>query len=528
MMSTRISRRFLLSSVAAGSVAVLAPHLARADQAPLDVAAIDSLVESFRAEFEIPGIALAIVTAEQSLAKGYGVRALGRPEPVDEHTLFAIASNSKAFTAAALALLVDDGKIGWDEPVRTYLPDFRMYDPAVTRMLTVRDLLVHRSGLPLGAGDLLFVPPSDHKAADVLKALPYLKPDKGFRTGYSYDNILYIVAGLLIERVSGLSWQDFVERRLLRPLGMTESVPDWRRIATANVAGRHGRRGPPVNGMGPVVVIHPEDPAMIVAAGGINASAADILHWLRVQLDEGALPGGGRLWTEKQAKEMWTPQIVTSSSDGPTEEEPGRPSLSTYALGWYVRDYRGERMLRHSGGLFGQVTQTALLPGRGVGVAVYTNAEGAASASLILAVLDRIIGAPPVDWLEAARRAEAKHQQEALKTLGAAVDQAPPGALSLPLVGYAGRYRDPWYGDVVISRDEQGLAIRFVPAPTYHSRLEPWGPDAFRTHVAKEDGEDAVLHFDIEKGRVKALTMKPYSPLADFSYDFEHLHFKKI
>ena len=259
-----------------GSAAALAiPSWARG--ADLDEGAVDAIVRPFMAAFETPGVAVAIVRPGMpAFVKGYGVRTLGKPGAVDAHTRFGIASHSKAFTAAALALLVDAGKLGWEDPVVKHLPEFRMYDPAVTQMMTVRDLLVHRSGLPLGAGDLMFFPQSSHVAADVLKALPYLKPVRGFRAGYDYDNILYLVAGVLIERVSGQPWDAFVQARLLTPLGMTDAAPALRLLKTDNIAGRHARLGPPVRGIGKLEVVQPDEGPMVDAEGGINASVTDM------------------------------------------------------------------------------------------------------------------------------------------------------------------------------------------------------------------------------------------------------------
>jgi CubicO group peptidase (beta-lactamase class C family) len=306
-------------------------------------------------------------------------------------------------------------------------------------------------------------------------------------------------------------------------------VPDRDSVKTANVAGRHGRRGPPVTGLGPLTKVFIDDPtSTTAAAGGINTSASDIIHWLRVQLDHGKLPDGSRIWSEKQAAELWAPQTIMSSGDGATPDDPTAPVTSTYALGWIVRDYRGERILRHSGGLHGQVTQTAMLPARGLGVAVLTNVEGYEAGGLINAVIDLLIGAPAFDWLESTKSRTAKRQQDALKAMGAEPDQPPAGALSLPLARYAGRYRDAWYGDVVIKRDGDGLAIEFVPTPAFRCRLEAWGADSFRTHLPKDAGEDAVLHFSVDNGRVTGLTMKALSPIADFSYDFHHLWFKPV
>jgi CubicO group peptidase (beta-lactamase class C family) len=527
MSGLTINRRTALALSLGGAATAAFPRLAFA--AELDEAAIDAVVKPFLAAFETPGVAVAIVRpGAPAFTKGYGVRTLGKPQPVDAHTRFGIASHSKAFTAAALALLVDAGKLGWEDPVVKHLPEFRMYDPAVTQMMTVRDLLVHRSGLPLGAGDLMFFPAGSHVAGDVLKALPYLKPVRGFRAGYDYDNILYIVAGLLIERVSGMRWDKFVEARLFAPLGMADAVGSRGSLATDNVAGRHARLGPPVRGVGKLGIVPADEGSMVDAAGGINASVTDMAKWLQVQLAQGKLPDGKQLWSREQAREMWTPQTITASSDGPTPQNPTRSVLQAYALGWFVQDYRGMRMIQHSGGLSGQVTYTGLLPSRGIGVSVFSNIEDSVSAAIRNALLDRLIDAPAFDWVANFRDRTKAGQAEALASVAGGVNTAPAGTPSLPLAAYAGRYRDPWYGDVVVSSKGGKLWIDFTPTPAFKSVLDPWGPDTFRTRFAKEAGEDAIVGFTVEGGKVTGVTMKPLSPLADFSYDFQHLAFVPV
>jgi CubicO group peptidase (beta-lactamase class C family) len=491
---------------------------------------VSELVERFMAAFDTPGIAVAIVRPNQpDFARGYGVRTLGKPETVNPHTLFGIASNSKAFTAAALAILVDAGKVGWDDPVTRHIPEFKMADPAVTQMMTVRDLLVHRSGLALGAGDLMQFPHTDFTAADMLRGLQYLKLARGFRSGYAYDNILYIVAGILIQRVSGQSWSDFVTARLLQPLGMTETVPTIGRIRTDDVAGRHARLGPPVRGMGPMRVVGPDEDEKIAAAGGINTNVHDIPAWFRVQMNHGALPNGQRLWSAAQADEMWKPQTITESGPGPSAAKPDASVMQGYALGWFIQDYRGQRLVAHDGGLIGQVTRQAMLPELGCAVAVYTNVEDAyPSLGIRNAILDQLVGAPAFDWLAAMQKKRDERQQAALKDLGGGAPKKPSGGPSLPLGAYAGRYRDPWYGDVVVSVKGDGLFIDFTHTEVFKSALEAWGLDTFRTHFAPDAGEDAVVMFKIEGGIVTGVTMKPLSPLADFSFDFQHLNFVPV
>lgn len=223
------SRREMLLGGGAGALLAATPTWAQGEDAGLA-----SIVEGFMRNFEIPGIAIALVRpGRQPLARGFGIRQLGRPERVDEDTLFGIASNTKAFTAAALAMLVEEGKLAWDEPLVRYMPDFALADPYATRMTSVRDLLCHRSGLALGAGDLMQFPKSDRKPEELLRALPHLKLARGFRSGYAYDNILYVVAGILVARMSGMSWEEFVTSRIMRPLGMRESVANLPLVRTS-------------------------------------------------------------------------------------------------------------------------------------------------------------------------------------------------------------------------------------------------------------------------------------------------------
>jgi CubicO group peptidase (beta-lactamase class C family) len=527
MIDGGVSRRAVMAGLAAGLVA--APLWPVGAAGPAADAGIDALVQAFMTRFEVPGIAIALIRPGQpDYLKGYGVRTLGQSAPVDTATLFAIASNSKLFTAASLAMLVDEGRLGWDEPVTRYLPDFQMYDPAVTRMMTVRDLLVHRSGLGLGQGDLMIFPETTHSRADILRGLRYLKPERGFRAGYAYDNILYIVAGLLIEKVAGTSWEDFVIGRIFRPVGMAGAVPTRSRIASANRAGRHARLGPPLRGMGPLRTVEPDDQDKLAAAGGINAGVADIAPWLHLLLDGGVLRNGERLWSEAQNRELVTPQIIMSNGATPKPEEPDRPVMSGYALGLRVQDYRGRRLLHHSGGLSGQITQQALLPDQGIAIAVYTNTEdGLPVLGLRNALLDRLLGVDGLDWVaETQRRSDTSHA-EAMATLGGGLTR-PAGAPSLDLAAYAGRYRDPWYGDIVVERKGRGLAIAFLPTPAFKGPLEPWGPDAFRTRFPDGVGEDALVQFVVEKGAVSRVTMKALSPLADFSFDYQHLDFAPV
>ena len=264
----------------------------------------DQFVQQVMSQFEIPGLTVAIVKDGQVvLARGYGVRRMGEATPVDADTRFGIASNTKAFTALALGLLEEEGKLDWDDPVVQHLPWFQMWDPWVTRELTIRDLLVHRSGLGLGAGDLLWWPESTYDRHEIARRLRHVKPATSFRSNYAYDNVLYTVAGEVIETLSGQSWEEFVTTRLLRPVGMREAtVLHSDAGASGNVAGTHAR----VDGrMQPVIPMLSDNTN---PAGGINAGARDMAQWLLAQLDSGRV-GEQRLWQPATTIAQWS--VVT-------------------------------------------------------------------------------------------------------------------------------------------------------------------------------------------------------------------------
>src|SRR5919109_3964256 len=290
LMTPLVRRLVLALTVTCSATTLFAQRPNTPPSLPRD---FDAYVARVMRQFEVPGIAIAVVKDDRVvLTKGYGVRKLGEPTPVDEHTLFGIASNTKAFTATALGILVEEGKLRWDAPVINYLPCFQMYDPFVTREMTIRDLLVHRSGLGLGAGDLMWWPNSTYDRKEIARRLRYIKPATSFRTAYAYDNVLYGVAGEVIEAVSGQTWEDFVGSRILARVGMRES--NVRHSAASNggnVATPHAAID------GKVRPVAPFTSDNVNPAGGINASANDIAKWLMVQLDSGRLSDGTRLFS---------------------------------------------------------------------------------------------------------------------------------------------------------------------------------------------------------------------------------------
>ncbi len=488
----------------------------------------DGYVRRVMQAFTVPGLSVAIVKdGKVVLAKGYGVRRLGDPEPVDERTRFGIASNTKLFTATALALLVEEGRVEWDAPVIRYLPAFALYDPFVTRELTVRDLLVHRSGLGLGAGDLLWWPPSAYDRKEITRRLRFIPPATSFRSAYAYDNVLYLVAGEVIEAVSGQTWEQFVGERILRRVGMSESdVLHSSAGDRGNVAGTHAEVEGTVRPVAPFLSDNTNP------AGGIMSGAADMAKWMMVQLDSGRVGGGGRLFSAGTTSQLWrevTPVPIGSPPDGLPHL---RPHMAGYALGLNVRDYRGRLLLQHTGGLPGYLSKVAMIPDLRLGVAVLTNQEsGAAFESIVYRVLDHYLDARAPDYPAVYQRLveQRRAQLRALEQEASTTRDSTSGP-SLPLERYAGRYRDAWYGDVTIAAEGNGLVIRFGSTPSLVGDLVHWQHDSFLVRWRdRELRADAYATFALRyDGAVERVRMVPSSPAVDFSFDFQDLDLRPV
>ncbi len=487
------------------------------------LAGLDTYVARVMKTFEVPGVAVAVVKdGRVVVAKGYGVRKLGDPAPVDEKTLFGIASNSKAFTATALGLLVEAGKVEWDAPVTRYLPGFQMWDPWVTRELTVRDLLVHRSGLGLGAGDLLWWPPTTFDRKDIAGRIRFIPPVTSFRTAYAYDNVLYLVAGDVIEAVSGQSWEEFVRARILAKVGMAGTSVRCSAIAGGgNVATPHARIDGAVRPVAPFPADN-TDPA-----AGINSNAEDMAKWLQVQVGRGTLPDGSRLFSDETARQLTMMVTPIPTRDPAPELAAQRSNFRGYALGFNVLDYRGRKVVMHSGGLPGFVSRVFMVPEIDLGVAVLTNQEsGEAFDSIAYHVADEYLGAPATDWIEAYQKVSARQQAgyaEADRKAAAARDSS--SRPSLPLDRYAGTYVDGWYGEVAIAHEDGRLVMTFSRTPSLVGDLEHFQYDTFIVRWRdRELRADAYVTFALNPdGSIDQAKMKAVSPATDFSFDFHDL-----
>ncbi|GJQ21399.1 MAG: serine hydrolase [Bacteroidia bacterium] len=498
-----------------------------AQEAPWDQKDLDDYVRAVMEKFDVPGVSLAVVkNGRVVVAKGYGVKELGKSEPVDARTLFGIASNTKAFTATALGLLVEEEKLKWDGRVIDYLPWFQLSDPYVTRELTIRDLLVHRSGLGLGAGDLLWWPPSKYSRKEIARRLRYIPLETSFRSAYAYDNVLYTVAGEVIEEVSGLSWEDFVQKRILDAVGMTTSnVRHSDAERGGNVASPHAKIE------GTLRVIKPFASDNTNPAGGINSNAEDMARWMIVQLDSGRVSGGKRLYSPRTARELWSPVTPMPIGTPAPELGPLRANFHAYALGFVVRDYRGYKIVTHTGGLPGYVSQVMMIPELKAGVCVLTNQEsGAAFNAISLYVLDRFLGATH-DWLGGFQAVLARMDSIlAARKEGIAASRNAKSKPSLSLEQYAGTYRDAWYGDVVIASEGKKLVIRFTKTESLVGDLEHWQYDTFVARWRdRELRADAFVTFALNPdGSIQQATMRAVSPDTDFSFDFHDLLLKPV
>jgi CubicO group peptidase (beta-lactamase class C family) len=509
-------RYHLIAAVALAT----APSLT-AQSAPRD---LDATIAQILRRFDQPGAAIAVVKdGKVVFQQGWGLRNTNGTAKIDEHTRFQVASNSKAMTAAALAILVEDGKLGWDDRLIDRLPWFRLGgDPYITREFRVRDLLSHRSGLSLGQGDLLIFG-SNYSSREIAERLRFLAPPSGFRAGYAYDNVLYIVAGELVEAVSGMPWEEFVTQRIMLPLGMGESAPAIARIDPAgNVASPHDRQ------QGRAVVVPFDSVGNALAAGGVVTSVADWTRWMRVQLDSGRIDGERRLWTPAQTRAMWAPEIALPIADPAPPLAPLRPNFAAYGLGWSLRDYRGLKLVTHDGGLQGMLSRTILVPEKRMGIVVLTNGMTRSYQALGWTVLDWALAAPKTDWgtilqgvdqagQDADRAFEDSAQAARKKDIGP----------SLPLAQYAGRYSDEWYGDVALAMEDGHLVLRWSRTPGATADLEHWQYDTFRARMRVPTVADAFITFSLRAdGGIDRMTMLPVLPSTDFSFDYQDLLFR--
>lgn len=493
-----------------------------AQQLPKD---FDSYVEKVLKTFDVPGATVAIVKdGKVILTKGYGLKTVGTNDKVDSKTNFSVASNTKAFVGTALGMLVDDGKIKWMDRVVDHLPWFQLSDPYVTKEMRIIDLLVHRSGLGLGAGDLLIWPTNTYDQKDVVKRFKNVPLATSFRSTYAYDNILYLIAGEVIEAVSGMTWDKFVQKRIYDKLGMNNSTLTFSdAVKKGNVATPHAE----INGV--VRPVAASDSSKTNPAATVNTNAEDIAKWMITQLDSGKLSDGTNLFSANTARYLWTVQTSIPVGKVAKELAPAQANFAGYGAGFFLRDYRGKKLVWHTGGLAGMLSLVAMIPELRLGVAVFTNQEiGGAFYSIGYRVLDHYFG-EKYDWLTSYKilkdRSDSSNKAADKKTSAKRDSLSKP---SLPLEKYAGKYNDAWYGDISIEMKDGKLYMQMVPTPALGGYLEHY---QYNTFIARwsdpEMRADAFVTFSLNPdGTIEHAKMKAVSPATDFSFDFHDLLLK--
>ncbi len=498
---------------------------------PAQLKDFDAYVERVLKTFDVPGIGVAIVKdGHVVLEKGYGVRNVESGKPVDEHTMFAIASNTKAFTAASLSMLADAGKLDMGGRVIKYLPWFRMSDPYVTHEMRVRDLLAHHSGLSLGAGDLLYWPTTDYTSKEVVERLAHVPLKYGFRSRYFYDNILFGVAALVIENVSGQSYQQFVKSHIFDVLGMKDTRFNYHFIKPGDDDVATGYAKYDYTTLKPVAKLAWANAS---GAGGIYSSVHDMARWIITQLDGGVYGKNAdgspkRLFSEARHREMWSVQTAIHPRKSKIPELAAiTPSYEGYGEGWHLSEYRRHKMVYHTGGWPGFVSRVTMIPDMKLGMVVLTNQQsGAAFQAITYRILDAYMNAAKTDWVAVYQKVNAKRKARAdeswQKHVAARDKSAGP---SLLLADYAGTYQDPWYGDVDISDHDGKLVMQFSHTKQLLGDMTHWSRDTFIVRWRDRSlNADAFVTFSLTPdGKIRGVRMKPISPRTDFSFDFQDL-----
>ncbi len=460
-----------VAGVATLLVLIAAGSTPPASAQPTPLVGLDDYIEESMEAWDVPGLAISVIDGDSVVyARGFGVRDLETGEPVDPGTIFAIGSSSKAFTAAAVGMLVDQERVAWDDRAADHLPGFELADPYVTRELTVRDLLTHRSGL--ARGDLLWYA-GRYDRDEILERVFHLEPSWSFRSTFGYQNIMYLAAGQIVEAVTDTTWDRFVDARIFVPLGMDRSGTTIRQLsADGNVAQPHAEID------GEIVKVPWRNIDNIAPAGSINSSVLEMARWVRLHLNEGTFRGE-RILSEDVVREMQTPQTLIRQ-EGPWRIMAPESHFFAYGMGWFLNDYRGRKVVHHGGNIDGMSALVAMLPEDDLGVVMLTNMNGSSLRSAIMyRIWDAYLGAPERDWsseiLSMVDSMEARAEAREEEMEEARVEGTSP---SLEPGEYAGTYTDEMYGEVTVGRSGDGLVLGYAGAA--EGGLEHWHHDTFR------------------------------------------------
>ncbi|MET3732735.1 serine hydrolase [Moheibacter stercoris] len=487
MMNFSTSKRFLVAFVFLVSLSLLAQNALPKD--------FDQWLENSRNDWKIPGMAVGVVQDGKVIyAQGFGEKQLGKGDKVDENTVFSIASVSKNMTAAALGILVDEGKISWDDKITKHIPWFQFRDPWATKELTIRDALIHRVGLGRILGNRLqFMTKSSRD--EVLKQVRYMDFEEPFRSGYVYSNVMYSLAGQVIEYTEGRTWDQFLQERLFQPLGMNRTTTTIAELEKqSNVAFPHQEID------GKIVPIPRRNWDNAGPAGGVNSSISDLNKWMLMQLGTSGSVQDKVIISEKTMNEIHRPQISTASSNP-------LASQSSYGLGWQIFDYKGKRIWTHSGATDGFNTFMFLVPELNLGIVMAGNAFNSLGTAVAYQVIDHQLNSTDKDWSETILtnyQNQYQRAQEARDAIhNARVKNTQP---SLNLNEYVGIYESLAYGKVEVKLVGKDLVMRFWNDEDLEAKLEHWHFDTFRAVWKNRAQREEFMQFHLNKmGKVDAL-----------------------
>ncbi|PCJ63872.1 MAG: serine hydrolase [Bacteroidetes bacterium] len=493
--------------------------------AQVSTATIDSLVNEAMTQFKVAGLAVGVVQDGKIIhSKGYGYANVEKKNEVTEHTNFAIASNSKAFTATAIGILVEEGKLEWDAKVKSIIPEFEMYNEYVTNNFTVKDLLSHRSGMGLGQGDLMWFPDgNDFKIDDMLTAFSDVEPRSGIRTELRYNNILFFIAGEVIARVSGMSWEDFIAKRIFEPVGMESSVTSISRIGKLPLASPHANFG------GQLKVLDDYAPQVNGAAAGIYANVNDLCNWMMLQLNHGTL-GDVKVFDAKtQKNHLWKLHTVTSANGNPKYNA----HFGGYGLGWFLGDMNGNLVASHSGGMPGMLSKTTLITDKNVGIVILTNTsdDGAMVFSALTNTLgDAFLEVEPTNWIG---RYATYYKQNTANTdsvVQAVWSKVTASNVSTYDKQIVGKYSDSWFGDIEIKKKGGKLILCCERSPKLTGELFYYSDFTYLVKWDYQDmNADAYVKFDMTADSAPTgFSLEGVSPNIDFSFDFDDLKIKRV
>jgi CubicO group peptidase (beta-lactamase class C family) len=498
------------------------PAKAQQKKSSIDLAKLDAYYEEALQKWNVPGMAIAIVKDDSVIfAKGYGVQSIKTGGNVDANTIFGIASNSKAYTSAALAILIDQGKLNWEDKVTQYLPYLKLYSPWVTENLTIEDLLSHRVGLKTFSGDLLWYN-TNYSRKEILERARYLEPAYGFRDGYGYSNLMFIAAGEVIEAVSGKTWENFIKENFFQPLGMNRSYTSVNELkGKQNIATPHGsdEQGKPYATS--LTAWDSWNPA-----AGIFTSVDQQAQWMRLQLNRGSYKGK-RIFSEKASHNMWS---AHNSLPVSRQAETTIPSthFSATGLGWFLNDYQGRKIISHGGGHEGMNSRTVLVPEEGLGIVILTNSMSGIMSPLANYTLDQFFNIQDGrDWSQFALENIAKSrkaQQEAAAK--APKDKRKKSQPTMDLTAYTGTYTSQLYGDASVTIQNGKLVLQLAPAPTLGGILSHWQHDIFELDWKNNYAllTPTRVRFLIgEDGKIKSMRLDSDNP----DFHFDELAFEK-